>query len=149
VAQALGEEDDPVAQTKDAVEKADKTLGVVATLTSDPEKLAKINALREALKGAGDLLGYYVKGKKIWDFIQACRAMAATDPQKDSKAFAKAAGELFATAGDLGETFIPIGTPGRAYFTLLKSSRNFFSDMERLLVPESRWPQLKQIMQEP
>ncbi|MCJ7622743.1 MAG: hypothetical protein MUO76_04505 [Anaerolineaceae bacterium] len=75
------------------------------------------------------------KVRKLWSFVDALHAVPDSegivkDPAKAAKAF----GELFSAAGELGDK-LPTG-PWTPYFKFLKGFTNFFSDMRYGLVPE-------------
>lgn len=149
VKETLGSDDTPaeelVSEVNDGLESCTKLLERAAVVVSDKEAAERLEKAAGAFGGISGKIGTYLKVRKrtrnIVKFLAAVEEARGVDLAKDPQKGAEVMGRLFSSAGALGEDLTPdgLGALG-AYFTLLKESEHFFSQMyEKLKPSEQRW----------
>lgn len=147
------EEEKILSQLKTGLARA-KRLCEIGAVASSGEAAENLSA---AAKHFGDITGTLGKGLKarriarhVINFVDAIEDLDKITPERmqGSGEAARAFGELFASAGRLGQE-LPSG-PYTGYFKLLAEMSGFFSAMQEKVDPGRRWKrQLDEAMKEP
>ncbi len=134
------DEEKVLVELKNALEKSSKLCETAAVVVSDREKTQKLSSVSENLKGAANKIdkGLEIRGavRDIVKFIDAVEELKKVDVGKEPSKAAEAFGNLFSCAGKLGKR-LPKG-PWTGYFEFISNMKDFFSNVERGLIPEQR-----------
>lgn len=126
-----------VEKAEEAVERAQTALSAAQAVIKNPEVKERLSKGGEYLEQVAKPMGTYLKISKIVRFAEAVKEFQKSDPSDDSEEFARAAGKLFATAGEVGG-LLPEG-PWSPYFQFLTNFGDFFLNMRKALDPSIRW----------
>lgn len=132
-----------VRKMNSSLKRASMILDIVTSSTvGDPALRKKLLALKDGVdnlktvtSGVVQVLDARDKIGKVWAFALAVESIPddiAANPEQAARAF----GEVFKTAGELGE-MLPPG-PWTPYFKFLQGAENFFSNMEYGFNPKTR-----------
>jgi hypothetical protein len=122
---------------KDTLSKAETGFKSAEMTLSNPEVSAKAGEVADTLGKANQAIDTVEKGVKLYGVVKAFSALDDVDPQEDPQAFAKAAGQAVASAGEIMKMS---KIPGVSmYGEFLSNAGNFFENMRLKLDPSERW----------
>lgn len=122
---------------KNTLSRAETGFKTAETVLSNAEASAKAGEIADALGKANQVIDTVDKGVKLYGVVEAFSELDKVDPREDPQAFAQAAGEAVARAGEIMKMS---KIPGVSmYGEFLSNAGDFFENMRLKLDPSERW----------